>query len=194
MGFSPLPDETGPGAETVRKAKQIRQAGRRIWVSLSLRFVIALATLVLSAGCNEKPAPAQREAPSREGRNAQNVRTVRAVGQLGPGRGTLLVSPEAPADAKLTAGAPLSVEASGEHFGFPPRSSTKLDPAKLPLRIPIDVADGAMGPVRVKLAYHWCGKAEGASCRPERVELVVDLDTSGDAPGGEAHVTYRPDS
>lgn len=150
--------------------------------------------MVLVAGCDKKPPAAEQSAQLTLEAPSPRARIIRAVGQLGPGRGTLVVSPEAPLNAKLTAGAPISVEAVGEHFGFPARLSTKLDPAKLPLRIPVDVADGATGPVHVKLAYHWCGLADGASCRPERVELVVDLDTSGDAPGGEAHVTYRPDS
>jgi hypothetical protein len=163
-------------------------------------FLAPLLPSMLVAGCDRKALPDEDtarlalEAPSPRTPAPPPAKSVRAIGQLGPGRGTLVVSPEPPANAKLTAGAPLSVEAHGEHFGFPAKLSTKLDPAKLPLRIPIDVADGAMGPVHVKLAYHWCGLAEGASCRPERVELLVDVDTSGDAPGGEAHVTYRPDS
>lgn len=177
----------GPGGR-----KQYRRVPRILWVSLSLRSLLVSVPLVLVAGCDKKPSPEEArlslEAP------APHARTVRAIGQLGPGRGTLVVSPEAPENAKLTAGSPLSVEARGEHFGFPAKLSTKLDPNALPLRIPVDVADGATGPIYVKLAYHWCGLAEGAACRPERVELVVNVDTSGDAPGGEAHLTYRPDS
>lgn len=119
------------------------------------------------------------------------ARHVRAVGQLGPGRGTLVVSLEPPKNGKLTSGAPLSVEARGEHLKFPARIEAKLDPDKLPLRIPVDVADGATGPAHVKLHYYWCGIGEGSACRPERAELVVELDTTGDAAGGEAHLTHR---
>lgn len=116
---------------------------------------------------------------------------VRAVGQLGPGKGTLVVSLEAPKNGKLTEGAPLIVEARGEHLKFPARISEKLDPGKLPLRIPIEVADGATGPAHLKLHYYWCGTGSDSACRPERAELVVELDTSGDSAGGEAHFTYR---
>jgi hypothetical protein len=134
------------------------------------------ATAVLSASAREASVPAKH---------------VRAVGQLGPGKGTLVVSLEAPADGKLTAGAPLSVEARGEHLIFPARVSERLDPARLPLRIPIEVADGAVAPVHVKVSYYWCGLGEASACRPERVELVVELDTSGDSAGGEALLSYR---
>jgi hypothetical protein len=118
------------------------------------------------------------------------ARRVRAVGQLGPGKGTLVVSLEPPTNGKLTAGAPLVVEARGEHLTFPARIAEKLELEKLPLRIPLEVADGATGPVHVKLSYYWCGLGEGSACRPERAELVVELDTTGDAPGGEAHLSY----
>jgi hypothetical protein len=132
---------------------------------------------------------------------------VTAVGQLGPGRGTLVVSLEPGVRGKLTKGAPLTLEARGDHLHFPERRREKLDPAKLPLRIPIDVEDGATGPAFLKLSYYWCGdtakEPEPApklaqvgdvpgSCRLESANLVVDLDTSGDAPGGEAHISHRP--
>jgi hypothetical protein len=126
-------------------------------------------------------APAPGAAPSR----------VRAHGQLGPGRGTIVIALEPPAGAELTPGGPLVVQGRGEHLTFPERIKKPLDPGKLPLRLPVDVTDGALGPARIQLAYHWCTKGNAAACRPERVELEVDLDLSGDAPGGEAFFTHR---
>jgi hypothetical protein len=118
-------------------------------------------------------------------------RRVTARGQLGPGRGTLVIGLEPPPSSKLTAGAPLGVEARGEHLTFPESIKRPLDPEQLPIRLPLDVADGALGPAHVKLSFYWCVDGNAAACRPERVELTVELDPSGDAPGGEAFVTYR---
>lgn len=150
---------------------------------------------LLLGGCDKKKpeapgAPAEVGVPAAP--EPSVPKRVRATGQLGPGRGTLVVSLEPPENGKLTAGAPLVLEASGEHLEFPPRISQKLDPAQLPLRVPVDVADGARGLMRLKLSYYWCGLADGAACRPERAELEVELDTSGDAAGGEAHLSHRP--
>ncbi|GMV17296.1 MAG: hypothetical protein HS104_23875 [Polyangiaceae bacterium] len=158
----------------------------------NLSVLVALGLAV--GACDRRAAHEHRAEPAVNAELAPPraaPQRVRAVGQLGPGRGTLVVSLEAPANGKLTTGAPLRLEASGEHLEFPTRIDEKLDPEKLPLRIPVDVADGATGPAHVKLHYFWCGSGEGSACRPERAELVVELDTSGDSAGGEAHLTHR---
>lgn len=116
---------------------------------------------------------------------------VTAEGQLGPGEGTLLVQILPPADGTLTAGAPLRVQAWGDGLEFPAPIRENLDPASLPLHLPIRVSDGATGPARLRLSYYYCTHGHSASCRPERVELVVNLDLSGPGPGGEAIVRHR---
>jgi len=150
-------------------------------------FILALAL----AACDRAEGPSVPAAPAAADTTSAAPKRVKAVGQLGPGRGTLVLSLEAPPRGKLTHGAPLRVEASGERLHFPERIEQSLDPERLPLRIPVEVEDGATGPALVKLRYYWCGSAEGAACHPERAELWVDLDTSGDAPGGEAHLAHR---
>lgn len=161
---------------------------------MSPRQLVPVLLVALGlVGCNRRPSSdgvAALAASATSAPAPSPPRHVRAIGQLGPGRGTLVLSLEPPKHGKLTAGGPLSVEGRGEHLGFPLRINGKLDPAKLPLRIPIDVADGATGPAHLKLSYYWCETGEGSSCRPERADLVVDLDTSGDAEGGEAHLSY----
>jgi len=165
----------------------------------SVRFLasFAMLTALAASGCSERSAPTAPTAastatvPARAALGNAPRSHVKAIGQLGPGRGTLVISIRPPNGGKLTVGAPLVVEASGEHLRFPRRVSTRLDPAALPLRLPIEVADGATGPAYVKLSYYWCGTGDEKACRPEKAELVVDLDTSGDAPGGEAHLDHR---
>ncbi|MCA9595492.1 MAG: hypothetical protein KC776_19390 [Myxococcales bacterium] len=162
---------------------------------------LALITGIAVSGCTKNPAPpgeAARQAPAALVTAAEPThmkashRRVKAAGQLGPGAGTLVISIEPPAKAKLTEGAPLSVVAHGEHLKFPKRIKTKLDKSSLPIRLPIVVADGATGPAEVSLTYYWCTEGNEAACRPERTKLTVDLDLTGDAPGGEAHFTHRP--
>src|SRR5690606_28640236 len=126
-----------------------------------------------------------------ETRASQRSLRVKARGQLGPGKGTLLIALEPPAGGKLSPGSPVSVRARGEHLAFPERIRAPLDPEALPLELPIDVTDGALGPANVDLSFYWCDEAEQGSCHPERVTLIVDLDLSGDAAGGEAFVAYR---
>lgn len=116
---------------------------------------------------------------------------VKATGQLGPGRGTLLISLQAAAGAKLTDGAPLRVSARGEHLEFPETVKRKLRTAELPVRLPVVVTDGATGPAEVDLSYYTCQVDDQASCKPVKARVVVDLDLTGDAPGGEAHFTYK---
>jgi hypothetical protein len=159
-------------------------------IFLALPIIVGAAAFV--GLCSRKapvdgPATASSAPPS----DRVSTRHLAARGQLGPGKGSLLIALEPPAGAKLTAGAPVSVEARGEHLSFPKRLRTPLDPSKLPLRIPIEVTDGALGPALVKLSFYWCQEGAAAACRPERVELVVDLDLSGDAAGGEALLTYK---
>lgn len=160
---------------------------------LAISLTLAVSACSDRSGPSGPPASARSPAtarPSVAERQAAKQHRVRAIGQLGPGRGTLVVSLRPPAGGKLTAGAPLVVEAKGENLRFPKRSSTRLDPEALPLRIPIDVEDGARGPAYVELSYYWCSDGDEKACRPEKTELVVDLDTTGDAPGGEAHLSH----
>lgn len=159
----------------------------------SRTFLVAATLSVVLSACERRAdiEGAATAAPAAAASPAQTTaQRVRAVGQLGPGRGTLVISLAPPKSGKLTEGAPLSVEARGAHLSFPAAIRENLDSKRLPLRLPIDVTDGAMGPAEVDLSYYWCGHEEGAACRPERVKLVVELDTTGDAPGGEAHLTH----
>jgi hypothetical protein len=61
----------------------------------------------------------------------------------------------------------------------------------MPLRLPIDVADGATGPARLELTYYWCTDGDDAACTREQAHLDVELDLTGSDAGGEAHLTYR---
>ena len=160
-----------------------------------MRFLLfGLAGFALAGAAGVAWMGNTEESPGGLGKPARAERRVvhtKAHGQLGPGRGTLLVGLEPPEGGKLTAGAPFSVEATGEHLKFPKKVRASLDPAKLPVRLPVDVVDGATGPARVKLSFYWCKTGDEAACTPERVELVVALDLTGDAAGGEAFVSYR---
>ncbi len=133
--------------------------------------------------------PAAAEAP--EGERPTESGHVRADGQLGPGRGTLVIDLEAKPGFKLTEGAPLRVRASGAHLHFPDPIRTQASKDRLPLRLPIIVDDGALGPADVTINYYACSLAQAAVCRPERADLKVDLDLSGSSEGGEAHFTHR---
>ena len=118
---------------------------------------------------------------------------VRAEGQLGPGANTLFIDLAAPEGAKLTLDSPLSVRGSGGiGLLFPRRLSGTLSRHPMPLRLPIDVADGATGPARVEVTYYWCTDGNEAACRREQAQLDVELDLSGANEGGEAHLSYRP--
>lgn len=116
---------------------------------------------------------------------------VRASGQLGPGRGTLWLRLEPPPGGKLTEGSPLTVTGGGGGVRLVRRISEPLRARSLPLSIPVDVDDGALGPVRLDVGYYWCGEGHHAACRPARVELTVELDLHGPAAGGEAQVAHR---
>lgn len=119
---------------------------------------------------------------------------VTAVGQLGPGHGTLLVGLKAPRGSKLTEGSPLVVHAQGPHLQFPPRLRTELELDSLPIRLPVEVADGATGPVDLELVYYTCETHPRGACRRTSARLSVELDLSGDAAGGEAYLNYQPTS
>jgi hypothetical protein len=136
---------------------------------------------------SSSPATIQK-APADEARQVH----VRAEGQLGPGRGVLLIDLAPPAGAKLTLDAPLTARGSGGiGLGFPSRLSGPLSGQTLPLRLPIEVADGATGPAQVELSYFWCTDGNEAACRREQARLNIDLDLSGSGAGGEAHLSYQ---
>lgn len=117
---------------------------------------------------------------------------IRANGQLGPGRGTLVIQLKAPPGGELTAGGPLVVKAHGQDLKFPKQISQPLKPKELPVRLPIVVADGATSPAKIDLTYYWCSTGKHGSCNPVRAHLLVKLDLSGGGPGGEAYFTYTP--
>jgi hypothetical protein len=103
----------------------------------------------------------------------------------------LLIDIAAPAGAKLTLDAPVSAHASGGiGLGFPEGLSGPLGKQAMPLRLPIDVADGATGPAQLDLSYFWCMDGAEAACRREVALLSVDLDLSGSGAGGEAHLSH----
>jgi hypothetical protein len=136
------------------------------------------------------------EAPSTGGSKLKEapprVQHLRAEGQLGPGGGTLLIDLAAPKGAKLTLDAPLSARGGGGiGLDFPKHLSGPLGSHELPLRLPIQVEDGATGPAVVELSYFWCTEGNEAACRREQARLSIDLDLTGSGAGGEAHVSYR---
>ena len=137
----------------------------------------------------KSPAGASVSAKARE--EAPRVH-VRAEGQLGPGGGVLLIDLAPPDGAKLTLDAPLSLGASGGiGLAFPKKLGGALSEHRLPLRLPIEVEDGATGPALVELSYYWCTEGDEAACRREQTRLSVELDLSGSGEGGEAHLSYR---
>jgi hypothetical protein len=117
---------------------------------------------------------------------------VRAEGQLGPGTGVLLIDLSPPHGAKLTLDAPVSARGSGGvGLAFPRRLNGPLGQQGLPLRLPIEVADGATGPAQVELSYYWCTDGSEAACRRELALVSIDLDLSGSGAGGEAHLSHE---
>lgn len=116
-----------------------------------------------------------------------------AHGQLGPGTGHILIGIVPPPGAELTVDAPISVQGSGGiGLHFPKRLKGKLSNFELPLSLPVEVLDGATGPAEIKLSYYWCTVGTDAACRRHQTHLSVELDLTGDAPGGEAHFEYNP--
>jgi hypothetical protein len=144
----------------------------------------------------ENPPPAEPRAQLADpavGDPDEPVRShARAEGQLGPGAGVLLIDLAAPMGAKLTLDAPVSARGSGGiGLSFPRRLSGPLNQQGLPLRLPIEVADGATGPAQVELSYYWCTDGNQAACRRELALVSVDLDLSGSGAGGEAHLSHK---
>jgi hypothetical protein len=142
------------------------------------------------------PSAGRPAAPIPEGQLAKDepaLVRVRAEGQLGPGVNTLFIDIAPPEGAKLTLDSPLSVRGSGGiGLVFPSRLSGALSTHPMPLRLPVDVSDGATGPARLDVTYYWCTDGNEAACRREQARLDVELDLSGANEGGEAHVSYRP--
>jgi len=161
-----------------------------------IRACILLALLV-GLGCREQPkahahATATHEAAPAPAAEPARVQHVRAEGQLGPGGGTLLIDLVPPKGAKLTLDAPMTARGSGGiGLGFPKHLGGQLGGHELPLRLPIEVEDGATGPAVVELSYFWCTEGNEAACRREQARLSIDLDLTGSGAGGEAHVSYR---
>lgn len=111
---------------------------------------------------------------------------------MGPGAGVILIDLAAPEGAKLTLDAPMSARGSGGiGLGFPRRLTGPLGQQGMPLRLPVQVEDGATGPAQVELSYYWCTEGNEAACRRELALLTIDLDLTGSGDGGEAHLSHR---
>ena len=126
--------------------------------------------------------------------NRQPAELLHAKGRLGPGDASLLVDVAMPQNGKLTQGAPVSLvaEAVGAGVALPKKKIRRtLAAGTLPLRLPLVLAPGAHGSLRLQLNYYWCTSGDTAACIPERSVLEVKLDTSGKA-GGQARVVHRP--
>jgi hypothetical protein len=169
-----------------------------------LAATLPAALALLLASCQSKPTPPAPEPPEPSAANSpratkeratkEEVSPVRIVaeGQLGPGENTLFIDIAPPDGAKLTLESPLSVRGSGGiGLEFPHRLSGPLSSHAMPLRLPIDVADGATGPARLELTYYWCTEGNEAACSREQAHLDVELDLTGSTAGGEAHLSYR---
>ena len=172
---------------------------RQLALERRLRPALALALVGLGTSC--QAAPPSRAAttetavappPTAPMRDEVVPVRVRAEGQLGPGINMLFIDIAPPEGAKLTLESPLSVRGSGGiGLGFPNRLNGPLSAHSMPLRLPIDVSDGATGPARLELTYYWCTDGNEAACRREQAHLDVELDLSGSTAGGEAHLSYR---
>lgn len=121
-----------------------------------------------------------------------STQLLKAEGQLGPGAGVILIDLKAPAGMHLTEDAPLRVKASGKDLSFAKEVKTKLRLDELPLRLPVIVTDGALGPAEVELTYYYCEDGNQGSCQPERAHITLELDLSGSGAGGEALVSHSP--
>lgn len=148
------------------------------------------------------PRPSEKAAPHADPKAAAPAEPpppplthLKAEGQLGPGSGVLLIDLAPPAGAKLTLDAPVSARGSGGiGLDFPRRLNGPLGQQGMPLRLPIEVADGATGPAQVEVSYYWCTDGNEAACRRELAVLSIDLDLSGSSAGGEAHLSHRAQS
>ncbi|MCH2109267.1 MAG: hypothetical protein MK135_08055 [Polyangiaceae bacterium] len=168
----------------------------------SALFLVSSAALSLTLFASCKSVATSEAEPTQARRPIQgslpteqtftSSATIDGEGQLGPGRGEILIMIKAPAGQHLTEGAPLKVQLEAADMKFPPALSTKLDSQKLPLRVPVEVADGATGPIEVKLSYYYCDDGSTASCRAERAHLILTADMSGPGEGGEVSLTHSP--
>jgi hypothetical protein len=165
------------------------------------RALVTGALLVSLVGCQRKeatPAPASDNAarvaaaaPIAAAQEESPPVAVHAQGQLGIGLGHLFIDIEPPKGAKLTPDAPISIKASGGiGLTFPQELKGPLSAHEQPLKLPIEVADGATGPAQIEVAYFWCTEGDSATCRREQALLKVDLDLSGSDPGGEAAIRH----
>jgi hypothetical protein len=177
-----------------------RQACRLVWVLFAAACQGAPASRPAATEPAHAEAPASPEAPALPEAEPKPVPVkdetppvqVRAEGQLGPGSNTLFIDIAAPEGAKLTLDSPLSVRGSGGiGLSFPRRLSGTLSAHPMPLRLPIEVSDGATGPARVEVTYYWCTDGNEAACRREQAFLNVELDLTGANAGGEAHLSYK---
>ena len=174
-----------------------------------MKFAALASALLLGLGAGAlacqgpgvPPRPSEKASPRVEPSAAPAADVppaltyVKAEGQLGPGGGILLIDLAPPAGAKLTLDAPVSARGSGGiGLGFPRRLNGPLGQQGMPLRLPIEVADGATGPAEVEVSYYWCTDGNEAACRRELAVLSVDLDLSGSGAGGEAHLSHRAQS
>ncbi len=160
-----------------------------------MRMLTLLLGLVVLTGCEKKAEPATAEAPVASAAADNSAPSqVRANGQLGPGAGTLLIDLKPPAGAELTEDAPVTVSAKslGDGLTFPKRFRGKLKVNELPIRLPVEVADGTVADAEVRVSYYYCTKGRRGQCRAERATLHVDLDLTGDAAGGEAYLSHGP--
>lgn len=181
-----------------------RVACNRVPTRYAALVLAAIATACRQGEAPSPAGPATKAAMDEEQANPKGspeggpkpaalpLQRAEAQGQLGPGRGHLLVGLGAPPRAKLTLDAPASAQGrGGMGVSFPEPVRGILGELELPLRIPVVVEDGATGPAEVEISYYWCGEGATATCRRERARLSVHLDLTGDSPGGEAHFAYR---
>jgi hypothetical protein len=163
---------------------------RRSW-PVAVGLLLGVLSACRSHEGSSAPATEGATAAAAPAREQPAPVAVRAQGQLGIGLGHLYIDIEPPKGAKLTPDAPISVKASGGiGLQFPEELKGPLSSHEQPLKLPIEVADGATGPARVEVAYFWCTEGDSATCRREQALLDVALDLSGTAPGGEAAVRH----
>lgn len=158
--------------------------------------MLTLSSVSASFGCNRRsttpgtPSTEQSTPVAQQAEEAIEVST-KANGQLGPGEGVILIGLKPPPKAKLTLDAPVSVKGKkGLGLSFPRSLGGPLSKHELPLRLPVEVQDGAVGPASIELSYFWCTEGDEAACRRETALVSLDLDLTGDAAGGEAHFLY----
>ena len=175
-----------------------RAAARSTTVGHFRRFGALALALTLACQKSATRVDEREVAPARATPGAApkveepRIEHVRAEGQLGPGGGMLIIDLAAPKGAKLTLDAPLSARGSGGiGLDFPSPLAGTLGSHGLPLRMAIEVEDGATGPALVELSYFWCTEGNEAACRREQTRLSIELDLTGSGAGGEAHVIYR---